>query len=76
MSVGSVAGCQSSGFELEPKLGQHHIRCSTTVTLTFVIRLQPMGYQSMGKVTSSLENIPVWSEYVNWLLGVICLKDC
>ena len=47
--VGRDAGCQSRGCESEPQFGQHSFRRLTKVIVTSVIRLSPMGYQSMWK---------------------------
>ena len=64
-SVGSNAGCQSRGCEFEPQLGQHSFRRLTKVTVTSVIRLSPMGQQSMWKSSQLL------GTYVVWCTGVI-----
>ena len=63
-SVGSDAGCQSTGSGYESQLGNHYFRRLTKVTVTSVIRLPPMGLQSMWKSSHLL------GKYVVWITGV------
>ena len=55
----------SRGWELEPQLGQHSSRRLTKVTVTSVIRIPPMGLQSMWRSSQLLGNGNiVWSTSV------------
>ena len=60
-SVGSDAGCQSSGCDFEPQLGQHSFRRLTNVSVISVILLPPMGYQTMLKSSQLLGKTVVCS---------------
>ena len=60
-SIISNAGCQSRGCEFESQLGQHSFQRLTKVIVTGVIRLPPIGYQSMSKSSQLLGKNVVWS---------------
>ena len=66
-SVGVDAGCQSRGCEFESQLAQHSFRHLTKFTLTSVIRLSPMGLQSMCKKQTVRWKV--------WCMEYWCEKD-
>ena len=64
ISVGKDASRQSRGCEFKPQLGRSFRRL-TKVTVTSVIRLPPLGLQSMCKSSQLLGKKVVWSTGLN-----------
>ena len=55
--VATGAVYHSRDFEFEPHLGQHSLQHLTKVSVTSLIRLPPIGLQSMWKSSQLLVNI-------------------